>query len=204
MLHLLPIRLILTVFIIILGFSLFGAAEIGSLPLNDFSEAAKYIFRYSSKISLVFVIVLWLLWRWVPFIQRFIFPYLGGQWKGIVTYTVSGEKLTADVTLEIKHTLLGLKLILDSNESRSRTLVVHAQKDPDFAQYDLYYVYRNERKPGFPVTNGIKIYRGVSIMQVDTSTSTLKLTGDYFTDAQKSGTLSVTYTSPNPFWKVWR
>ena len=57
-----------------------------------------------------------------------------------------GDSQRRNVKLEIKHTLFGLRLVLDSKKSTSWTLVVHAERNRDFGRYRLYYVYLNERK----------------------------------------------------------
>jgi hypothetical protein len=46
----------------------------------------------------------------------------------------------------ISHTLFRLKLVLDSTESTSRTLVAHAEHDPELNRRRLYYVYRVKMK----------------------------------------------------------
>ena len=100
-------------------------------------------------------------------VQRWIFPYLGGRWSGFVKFQGPQGPEQRDVTLEVKHTLFGLRLILDSAESTSRTLVVQAERDKDFDRYRLYYVYLNERKEGAAGVHNR--YRGLAIMRVEWS-----------------------------------
>src|SRR5262249_31067347 len=140
-------------------------------------------------------------WRWIPPVQRWIFPYLGGRWSGFIQYEDSDGSHRLSVTMDIKHTLFGLRLLLDSRESTSSTLVVHAERNPDFERYRLYYVYLNERKDGFQ-NAGLR-YRGVAVISVDTGTP-LKLAGNYFTETNRRGTLRLTSDSPHPWWKLWR
>jgi SMODS-associating 2TM, beta-strand rich effector domain len=78
--------------------------------------------------------------------------------------------------MEIKHTLFDLRLLLDSKQSSSRTLVVQAERDPDFARYRLYYVYLNERRDGFE-NAGVR-YRGLAVMSVKPA-SQPELHGNY-------------------------
>lgn len=202
MLHLLPMRIILSIFGFITSISVVAVLAAGWLRPDDLFHVAVSMLRWSTVGSSVFLILLFVLWRWVPLIQEWIFPYIGGRWTGKIVYGSVGNQQTRDVTLDVKHTLLGLKLILDSDESSSRTLAVHAETDPDFSRYQLYYVYRNERKPG--VVGAGAIYRGLAIMRIEFNPSARELHGDYFTETQKSGTLTLQYTQPTPFWKLWR
>jgi len=134
-------------------------------------------------------------------VQRFIFPYLGGRWSGYIRYEANGAPHDIDVTMEIKHTLFGLRMLLDSRQSTSITLAVHAERDPDFERYRLYYVYLNERKDGFE--NAGARYRGLAVISV-TKESKLCLHGNYFTDADRRGTLHLTIVRFHPWWKLWR
>jgi hypothetical protein len=113
----------------------------------------------------------------MPPIQKFIFPYLGGRWTGYVQFEGKEGTQRLNVKLEIKHTLFGLRLLLDSKESTSWTLLVHAERNRDFERYRLYYVYLNERKEGF--ANGGERYRGLAVMRIEPG-ARLKLQGDSF------------------------
>ena len=77
-----------------------------------------------------------------------IFPYLGGQWTGSIEFQGSHGCGTRDVSLRIDHTLFTIKLILESEESTSRTLSVCAYRDSGISRDRLYYVFQNERKEG--------------------------------------------------------
>jgi hypothetical protein len=83
--------------------------------------------------------------------QLFIFPYLGGRWSGVLRFNAGRGPEHRDVRLEIKHPLFGIQLLLDSNESTSSTLVVHAERNPDFQRYRIYIMFIS--------TNGKKAFR---------------------------------------------
>ena len=162
---------------------------------------AALLLRWSSTIGAEVIVVLFGAWRWIAPVQRFIFPYLGGRWSGIVQFQGDLGPDQRDVMLEIKHTLFGLRLMLDSKESTSWTLVVHAERHQDFERYRLYYVYLNERKEG--IASAGERYRGLAVMRVVWGIP-LQLNGDYFTDTHRRGTLHLSFDAPHPWWKLWR
>ena len=201
MLHLLPIRWILIVAFAIVGLSVLGTVSTGWLGAGDPARDAAVLLRASSFAATAAIILLFAGWRWESPIQKFICPYLGGRWSGSIRFADENGEHSRDVNLEIKHTLFGLRLLLDSKESTSSTLVVHAERDPHFERYRLYYVYLNERKEGVP--NPRQRYRGLAILRVEQGKKR-KLIGDYFTEFHKRGTLHLSQDSKHPWWKLWR
>ncbi|MAM37663.1 MAG: hypothetical protein CL949_03960 [Erythrobacter sp.] len=202
MLHLLPIRLLLTVFagavvvVVCLGFyvELFAPDD----PLDALPRLA----RWASGLSIGAIVALYALWRWVPAIQLAIFPYLGGSWAGEVRYfDENGVEKAKPVEMEAKHTLFGIRLLLESDESSSETLAVHAEKNPDFDRYRLFYIYLNRRHEG--VKGAGEAYRGLAIVRW-TKGSIPVLEGDYFTETERRGRLLLKRTKTNPAWKLWR
>ncbi|ABL70060.1 hypothetical protein [Paracoccus denitrificans] len=165
-------------------------------------EAGRLVVRWASSLSLAAVVLLYAGWRWLPMLQSMIFPYLGGCWQGEVRYVDKNQNPCAKpVTMEAKHTLFGIKFLLDSDESTSATLAVHAEKDPDFDRYRLFYVYLNRRKEG--VVGGGEAYRGLAVVRwADAPQPSLE--GDYFTDTHRDGTLHLRRVEKTPFWKLWR
>lgn len=201
MLHLLPIRILMFTFTAAVGLLILGAFDSGQMDSDDTFEAARLIVRCASSLSLAAIVLLYAGWRWLPMLQLAIFPYLGGRWEGEVRYLDNNHKPCAKpVTMEAKHTLFGIKFLLDSDESTSATLAVHAEKDPDFDRYRLYYVYLNRRKEG--VAGGGAIYRGLAVTRwADEPQPSLE--GDYFTDTHRHGTLHLRRVKKTPFWKLW-
>ena len=200
MLHLLPIRWILQVSIAFAVAAVSIAFYVGWIGAAA-TPGAFTLVRWSSFAAISIVALLFAAWRWIPPIQQAIFPYLGGHWEGFVKFSEGDGPGVRRVTLDIKHTLLGLKLLLDSRESTSWTLVAHAERNKDFDRYRLYYVYLNERKEG--VERSGEQYRGVAIIRIDQS-KPLKLEGSYFTERSSSGTLHVSLVHSHPWWKLWR
>jgi hypothetical protein len=129
-----------------------------------------------------------------------MFPSLGGQWEGFVEFPGIGERRS--VTLTIKHALFELRILLESEESSSSTLVAHAERDPDFDRFRLYYVYRNEPKIG--TVRLREAYWGVAIVSVDASLRPITLVGEYLTDSHRKGVLRAQLKAPNPRWQLTR
>ncbi|WP_449288606.1 Cap15 family cyclic dinucleotide receptor domain-containing protein [Marinibaculum pumilum] len=147
------------------------------------------------------MIVPYAVWRWVSGVQRWIFPYLGGQWSGSLEFQGPRGTGKREVTLTVRHSLLHIVLILDSAESTSRTLVVHADRDAGINRDRLYYVYLNERKEGTPGAGDS--YRGLAVLRVEWS-GCLALVGDYFTERQGGGTLLLQRSQSHPWWALWK
>jgi hypothetical protein len=144
---------------------------------------------------------LYFLWRFVPAVQALIFPYLGGHWSGHLRFTGRRGSGKRNVTLTVDHTPLSLKMVLNSDESFSKTLAVHAERDQEAMRKRLYYVYLNERKEG--VSGAGETYRGLAIMRVE-SDKGLKLHGNYFTEKGQSGILTLSRNVAHPFWSFWK
>jgi hypothetical protein len=201
MLHLLPIRLILWVFAAFVALMVLAAVYMGIAGDEALFQDAAAAVRWSSSLATGIIVLLYASWRWIPPVQNMIFPYLGGEWSGILNYEGKNGPGERDVTLEVKHTLFGLHLMLDSKESTSWTLAVHAERHPDFDRYRLYYVYLNERKEG--VAGAGERYRELAVMRVKPG-KRMELQGDYFTDTHRRGTLHLARIKRTPRWKLWR
>lgn len=214
MLHLLPLRLILWAFAFVVAISL-GLAFAGLASNGHIFGNLSVLVRWSGSLVTIATIVLFASWRWIGPLQSMIFPYLGGTWKGVIEFEnedegddksgheheVEPERQTRDVTLEVKHLLTGITMMLDSAESTSWTLAVHAEKAKNFDRYRLYYVYLNERKEG--TEGGGERYRGLAIIGIETG-APMRMAGNYFTETDRKGTLKLTQVAANPWWQLWR
>lgn len=201
MLHLLPVKIILQIAVALVALAVLAAVNAGWLAAGDFEWESLLLVRWSPVAASAMVIALFAAWRWIPPAQRFIFPYLGGDWRGFILFEGRDGEERRAVKLEVKHTLFGLKLMLESNESTSSTLAVHAERNRDFARFRLYYVYLNERKDG--VLGAHERYRGIAIMRVEPGHPS-RLRGTYFTEANRSGILELSARRLHPWWKLWR
>lgn len=200
-LHLLPVRLLFQAAIALVALAIAAGFYAGWLDPSDGARNIALLLRVTSSLAVALSVALVAGWRWIPSLQRFIFPYLGGRWTGVIRFSVDGGEGVRKVTMEVKHTPFGLKLILDSKESVSWTLSVQADRNPDFERFRLFYIYLNERKEG--VVGARERYRGVAIMRVEAG-APLKLLGDYFTETDRRGRIELTAARLHPWWMIWR
>ena len=200
MFHLMPIKLLLSGFAGVILLTVAVLYQLGIISSSNRFEDWLLTLKYATPSVVAYIFVLYAVWRWVPRVQKFIFPYLGGSWLGYVKFDNQGKSDSRPVELIAKHTILGIKLLLDSKETRSHTLVVYPQKDQDFGLHKLYYIYLNERKEGVPGAG--ERYRGVAIVRYDDS-GPPSLEGDYFTDTHRKGTLHLKLVEPTSWWKLW-
>jgi hypothetical protein len=200
MLHLLPIRLILWLFVAAAALSVVAFAYAGWFSEGTFATLSLVV-RGVGTLVPAGILLLFAGWRWIPWLRSTIFPYLGGCWSGDIAFDENGVQQTRAATLEISHRLTGIVMILETAESISRTLVVHAEKNRHFERYRLYYAFLNERKEG--TAGAGHRYRGLAILRVETGRP-LRMAGDYFTDTHRRGTLTLEQAAPNPWWKLWR
>lgn len=201
MLHLFPIRYVLTAIIAMVALMVLAAVYAGFIGTNDAFTEAITIIRWSFFAALMLTFLSYAAWRWIPILQHFTFPYLGGKWLGELQFSGPKGSGTRPVSLEVSHTLFGIKLVLDSEESTSRTLAVHAERDVGVKRDRLYYVYLNERKEG--VAGAGDRYRGLAVMRIE-STRRPKLHGDYFTERSHNGTFQLTRDKIHPWWMIWQ
>lgn len=201
MVHLLPVRLLLTLIVTLVGIAVLAAFYAGWLGKGDELHDAFQIIRWSSFGAIAIAVSSVALWRWVPLVQHCTFPYLGGKWSGQLKYHGQYGSGTRTIDLEIRHTPLKIELILSSKESTSRTLVVYPERDKGVNTNRLYYVYSNERKEG--VSGAGERYRGLAIMRIDFANHPT-LRGNYFAESDRSGTLHLKRDEQNPCWLLWR
>jgi len=201
MLHLLPIRYLLTAIIVLVALVVLGAVYEGTVGTGNILADVKSVFHWASIAALALMFVPYVAWRWVPGLQRIVFPYLGGEWEGQLQFEGRRGAGTREITLTINHSLLKIALILDSAESTSRTLVVHADRDAGINRDRLYYVYINERKEG--VVGAGDRYRGLAVLRIEMSDCPA-LYGDYFTETQAHGRLTLNRRQCHPWWTLWK
>lgn len=201
MLHLLPIRHLLAVTVALVALAVLAAVYAGVVGTGNALDDVKWVIRSSSTAAVLLSLLPYAAWRWMPALQRITFPYLGGDWTGELEFQGPNGVGTRQVVLIIKHSLLRIVLILDSAESTSRTLVVHAERDAGISRDRLYYVYLNERKEGTPGAGDR--YRGLAVLRIEMSRRPT-LHGDYFTERQGIGTLQLQRRRSHPWWALWK
>lgn len=202
MLHLWPLKRLFTLAIAISMVIVLVVIWLGVPQGTSQLSFAWLLVRWAGALVTVLIVMLFALWRWVPPFQRSIFPYLGGKWSGQVVFDGEDGEEERNVVLHVAHTPFSIKLILESEESLSRTLAVQASKSADLTDDDkLYYVYLNTRKEGVVKAN--RVYRGVAILRIKTSDS-LTLVGDYFTESHRHGQLRFNVVDLNSWWMLWK
>lgn len=201
MLHLLPLTALVRALIIAVAAPVLLAVWAGYVGTENAITSALGVIRYSYVITVAIVIAVAALWRWSASVQNLIFPYLGGEWSGEIEFQTDAGKETRAVTLRITHNIAAISLLLESEESRSRTLVVHADRDKDVRYDRLYYLYRNERREG--VLNAGAAYRGTAILGILPG-SPLRLEGSYFTEGQRHGLLHLQRDRRHAAWAIWK
>ena len=201
MLNLIPVKAILSTSFILSGLAVLAAGYAGIVGDGNAFADAYTVMKYSLSAAAILPVLLYFGWRSSASVQSWIFPYLGGTWSGKLKYSGPRGHGNRTVRLDISHTLLTMKLVLDSKESTSSTLVVHAERDTETKRRRLYYAYLSERKEG--VSQAGYAYRGLAIMRIE-GRERLRLYGDYFTELGQFGTLSLSRKSTNPFWAFWK
>lgn len=199
MLHLLPVRQLLMLIVLLVALTMLLAMYAGYMGAGGLKDAI-IIIRWSSASAVALPIIASAAWRWMPLLQKVSFPYLGGEWEGKLAFEGLRGSGTRDVKLDVTHQLFGLKIVLETNESISRTLVAHAQYDADIARNRIYYVYLNERKEG--VVAAGEYYKGLATLRVENAGSLLH--GNYFTETRGAGTLHVYRLKKHSWWKIWK
>jgi hypothetical protein len=201
MLHLLPIRQLFKIAVALIGLAVLAAVYAGAVGTGDALNDVKSIIRWSPVAALAITLIPYATWRWMPSVQRLIFPYLGGKWVGELDFDGPNGTGIRDVKLTIDHSFLKINLILDSAESTSRTLVVHADRDRGINRDRLYYVYVNERKEG--VRGAGESYRGLAVLRIEMEEGA-SLHGDYFTEQLGAGKLRLALREAHPWWAPWK
>ncbi len=195
MLHLLPLRSIVrialgvTVLAVMVVF-IFGQSTTGS----GFTTATS-VLRWVLGAEAILAILIYYLWHRLPGLTaRWLFPHIDGSWDGSLQFVLpddvadgeAAEKTgRREANLHVHQTLVNIRLILETDESTSETLVVHAGRDPDFSRFRLFYIFENKSRDGLP--NTARSYRGTAVMEVPPGRPD-ELRGTYFTDQGSEGT----------------
>lgn len=202
MLHLIPVRTLLIVVIVIAALGPLAGTYLGIFGNGDFLNDVVRVARWSPLFATFLLLSSYSTWRWIPLFQKFTYPYLGGSWSGQLSYkTAHGEEGTRPIDLEVDHNIRKAKFVLNSKESKSRTLLVHFVHDTGVNEKKIYYVYQNERKEGVPGAG--EKSRGVAFMRIGEE-RTLTLHGSFFTDKESHGTLKLELKRHHKWWRFWR
>lgn len=199
MLPILPINAILYAFIALIALTLYVAPLFG-VDESNANQIVVFLAKSTTMLCFVFSTAVLIGWRWLPISQKLIFPYLGGEWAGTLSYERAENAGVRDISMTINHSVNSIKIMLESEESSSTTLSCSASKD-EFEKCMLYYVFLNQRKIG--TSGGSDSYKGAAIMHV-ISEDDITIRIDYFTERSGTGTMELTRTKRRPFWVLWK
>jgi SMODS-associating 2TM, beta-strand rich effector domain len=124
------------------------------------------------------------LWRWIPALNRLLFPDIEGEW--VMEINWQGEHGDGVVAAEapVKQNFLRFSMEVRSPKSDSQTLIAQPKKDPESGRPLLYYVYLVIPKavgadPGPP-------YHGAAILRFSEAGGG-ELSGNYWTSQRTGG-----------------
>jgi len=124
------------------------------------------------------------LWRWIPILNRLLFPDIGGEWKMEIHWHREGQRGVVNAEATVRQDFLRVSMEVRSPKSDSQTLIAQPKKDPESGRPMLYYVYLVIPKavganPGQP-------YHGAAILKFS-ETGGGELSGNYWTTQQTGG-----------------
>ncbi len=187
MLHLLPFQWLLKGLIAATSLAVLVAASAGAFSSHGLYANSIAVLRWVGTLDVLVAVIIYFGWHTIPYARRIIFPHIAGEWEGTIRF-LDADKNEQEraATLYVAQNLLRIRLVLNTEESTSETLVVHPKRDADFPFFSLFYIYENRRKEGLPGSG--QIYRGTSVISIeDTDPPTMK--GTYFTDQKGTGTV---------------
>jgi hypothetical protein len=210
MLHLLPLRSLGRFALTVTVLGVVAVIVIGSTVPGTGLTQAMTILRWVLSVEAVAALVIFYCWHRIPGLtKRWLFPHIDGSWDGALHFKRKVPKSEDQVSrviedsrlasLYIHQSLNKLRLILETEESTSETLVVHAERDPDFSRFRLFYIFENRSRDGLP--NTARSYRGTAVMEVAPGRPTI-LNGTYFTDQGSEGTFR--FERCKPAYRGWR
>lgn len=202
MLHLVPIRILLSAYAVLVMAAYAFALHCGWVSIDTVPRALAGVLKIATPMATVGPLMALAAWRWIPPFQTIIFPYLGGRWTGQLEFIANGQTIKRDATLDVAHTLTSIRFALSTVESTSETLVVHARKpSAPNAFVKLVYIYEVERREGFPGAGDR--YRGCAFIDVRLD-GPRTMIGSYMAGQDRAGSLRVALQKRTSFWKLWR
>ncbi|EJB8451813.1 TPA: hypothetical protein ACMDVV_004719 [Vibrio parahaemolyticus] len=175
-------------------YSLIVVAITNILPLVGFSDISdiKVIFSLSTFIEFVLVYLFstgWQkIWKRFPSLNDKFFPDLNGEWLAEINWNWNGKTGTKVGKVFIKQSLVKFSVTLETDESRSKTLLVKPFKDPESDQASFYYMYSSESKALNSEYNAEhkQSHEGAAILHLSLENNN-ELSGNYFTNRETFG-----------------
>jgi len=196
MLHLLPLRSLGRFALAVTVLGVLAVILISSPTQGTTLAKGLTILRWALAVEGIVALFVFYCWYRLPGLtKRYLFPHIEGSWDGELQFkqkrrsgdTYASKPLAASkpAKLYIHQSLTRIRLILETDESTSETLVVHPERDPNFSRFRLFYIFENRSRDGQP--NNGRSYRGTAVMEVPPGRPS-ELRGTYFTDQGSEGT----------------
>lgn len=188
MIHLLPIRLVLSyvaaayAFVIaMVALSLSGAANQSSLSGATLAFSG---LLFLQSIFLIWIYFGWRrLWRWIPQLNG-LFPDLNGEWEMDINYSGSHGNGTVKATATIHQNFLNITMEVNAPGSDSFTLATQPSREKSSAIPVLYYIYEVTRRHSGQVIG--HSYKGSALLRYFQREGGV-LRGNYWTEDASQG-----------------
>ena len=160
--------------------------HVGSFSIN-------HLWRdLSSSISITAIIAFaFERWLWnLSIFQGWLvpFPSLAGRWHGTIKYNWNNVDNSKDINLTIRQTLLRIQIIIETDESISRSICGSFDIEKMRGRQHLIYSYLNE--PKAMVRDKSQIHYGTAMLEFNDRGDSMK--GTYWTDRKSIGDIILT------------
>lgn len=191
MINLLPIgqviRLISVVYAVFIALAVAISWRFGN---NSQTVWGSIGFAFSGATVLQLLLMGWFylgwrrLWRWIPALNRLLFPDIGGEWKIRINWHGEGQHGVVNAEATVRQDFLRISMEVRSANSDSQTLIAQPKKDPESGRALLYYVY--QVTPKAVGANPSPPYYGAAILKFS-ETGGGQLSGNYWTSQRTAG-----------------
>ena len=188
MLHLLPLRWIAKGLLYVTTLAVFGATIAGLVGPEHVMHDAFALIRWVLMLETAVAAILFFGWRYIPGFNNRIFPDISGTWSGFIHYGTKEDPKKKDAVLHVYQSISKIRLVLETDESQSETLVALPERDEHFSRFKLFYIFENTRKEAVQEHPG-QLYRGTAFIEMGPGKPD-EINGSYFTDQKKEGSIS--------------
>lgn len=129
-------------------------------------------------------------WLWkLPIFQGWLvpFPSLAGEWQGTINYNWNNTDNSKDINLTIRQTFLRIQIIIETDESMSRSICGSFDIERMRGRQHLIYSYLNE--PKAMVRDRSQIHYGTAMLEFNDKGNSM--TGTYWTDRKSVGDMNL-------------
>lgn len=135
---------------------------------------------------IIFTLFIKHFWRYKLFKFIIPIPYLGGEWDGVLRYDCNGRSSEKAVKLTIRQSLFHILVIMETNESISRSCSASFNIDELRGENEIIYSYFNQ--PSSRNRDKSPIHYGATRLTIGENNT--KLEGYYWTDRKTIGELT--------------